>query len=88
MSNFNRAIVTNSVLNTIGSWLPRGWAWRRLALGQLQTLLTVANLVAFGGKGYRSALRDVFDAMHRAFGWDGGAPTPSALTRARGKLSE
>ena len=46
------------------------------------------NMVAFGNKGYRAALRDVFDDMHRAFGWSDGAPTPSALTQARGKLSE
>ena len=47
MGNFDRAIFTTSILNTIGSLLPRGWAWRRSALGPLQTLLTVMNMVAF-----------------------------------------
>jgi hypothetical protein len=88
MGTFDRTIFTTSILNAIGSWLPRGWVWRRSALGPLQTLLTVMNMVAFGGKGYRAALRDVFDHLHRAFGWDDGAPTSSALTQARGKLTE
>lgn len=88
MSNPDRTIFTDSVLNTIGTWLPRGWVWRKSALGPLQTVLTVMNMVAFGSKGYRAALRDVFDDMHRSFGWSEGAPTPSALTQARGKLSE
>lgn len=88
MSNFNLAFFTDSLLSTIGEWLPRGWVWRKSALGPLQTLLTVMNMVAFGNKGYRAALRDVFADMHRAFGWSKGAPTPSALTQARGKLSE
>lgn len=88
MSNFNPASFTDSLLSTIGEWLPRGWVWRKSALGPLQTLLTVMNMVAFGNKGYRATLRDVFADMHRAFGWSKGAPTPSALTQARGKLSE
>lgn len=88
MGTFDRTLFTNSILSTIGDWLPRGWVWRRSALGPLQTLLTVISMVALGNKGYRSALRDVFADMHRAFGWDGDAPTPSALTQARGKLSE
>lgn len=46
------------------------------------------DMVASGNKGYRAALRDVFTDMHRSFGWGDGAPTPSALTQARGKLSE
>jgi hypothetical protein len=88
MSILDRTIFTNSILNQIGGWLPRGWVWRRSSLGPLQTLLTVMHMVAFGNKGYRAALRDVFADMHRAFGWSEGAPTPSALTQARGKLSE
>lgn len=88
MGTFDRTLFANSILSTIGDWLPRGWVWRRSALGPLQTLLTVISMVALGSKGYRSALRDVFADMHRAFGWEGGAPTPSALTQARGKLSE
>ena len=88
MGNFERTIFTDSILSRIGTWLPRGWVWRRSALGPLQTLLTVIDMVSMGGKGYRAALRDVFKDMHRAFGWGDGAPTPSALTQARGKLSE
>ncbi|MBA3686733.1 MAG: hypothetical protein H0W72_16035, partial [Planctomycetes bacterium] len=88
MGTFDCRFFTNSILNTVGTWLPRGWVWRRSALGPLQTLLTVMNMVALGNKGYRAALRDVFADMHRVFGWNGGAPTPSALTQARGKLSE
>ncbi len=88
MGTFDRSIFTTCVLARIGGWLPRGWVWRRSALGPLQTLLTVMHMVAFGNKGYRAALRDVFAAMHRSFGWDGDTPTPSALTQARGKLTE
>ena len=88
MSTLDRTIFTSSILNRIGTWLPRGWVWRRSALGPLQTFLTVMDMVAFGNKGYRAALRDVYDHMHGAFGWSDGAPTPSALTQARGKLSE
>jgi hypothetical protein len=88
MSTLDRTIFISSIFNQIGAWLPRGWVWRRSALGPLQTFLTVMDMVAFGNKGYRAALRDVFDDMHRAFGWSDGAPTPSALTQARGKLSE
>lgn len=88
MAILDASIFTDSILNRVGTWLPRGWVWKRSALGPLQTLMTVMNMVSFGNKGYRAALRDVFDAMHRAFGWDGPAPTPSALTQARGKLSE
>lgn len=88
MGNLDRTIFTDSFLSRIGNWLPRGWVWRRSSLGPLQTLLTVMHMVAFGSKGYRAALRDVFDGMHRAFGWGDGAPTPSALTQARGKLTE
>ncbi len=88
MGTFDRSIFTTSILARIGGWLPRGWVWRRSALGPLQTLLTVMDMVAFGNKGYRAALRDVFAAMHRSFGWDGDTPTPSALTQARGKLTE
>lgn len=79
---------TDSILGRIGSWLPRGWIWRVSSLGPLQTLLSVMHMTAFGRKGYRAALREVFDRMHEAFGWSGDAPTPSALTQARGKLSE
>ena len=88
MSTFDQTAFTTSVLSRIGTWLPRGWVWRKSPLGPLQTLLTVVSMVAFGSKGYRAALRDVFADMHRAFGWGEGAPTPSALTQARGKLSE
>lgn len=88
MGTLDRTIFSNSILNQIGKWLPRGWVWRRSTLGPLQTFLTVMHMVAFGNKGYRSALRDVWSDMHRAFGWGDGAPTPSALTQARGKLSE
>lgn len=88
MSTFDSGPFLDSILSTIGEWLPRGWVWRKSALGPLQTLLTVIHMTAFGNKGYRAALRDVFDDMHRAFGWGDGAPTPSALTQARGKLSE
>ena len=88
MSTFDHATFTTSFLAHIGTWLPRGWVWRKSPLGPLQTLLTVVSMVAFGSKGYRGALRDVFADMHRAFGWGEGAPTPSALTQARGKLSE
>ena len=88
MSTFDHATFTSSILSGIGSWLPRGWVWRKSPLGPLQTLLTVVSMVAFGSKGYRAALRDVFADMHRAFGWGEGTPTPSALTQARGKLSE
>ena len=88
MSNFDPTSFTGSFLSTIGEWLPRGWVWRRSALGPLQTLLTVMNMVAFGRKGYRAALREVFADMHHAFGWSEGAPTPSALTQARRKLTE
>jgi len=79
---------TNSFLSRVGDWLPRGWVWRRSALGPLQTLMTVVAMVALGNKGYRAALREVFTAMHRSFGWVDDPPTPSALTQARGKLSE
>jgi hypothetical protein len=88
MSNFDPTSFTTSFLSTIGEWLPRGWVWRKSALGPLQTLMTVMNMVALGKQGYRAALREVFTDMHRVFGWSGGAPTPSALTQARGKLSE
>lgn len=88
MSNFDPTSFTDSFLGTIGEWLPRGWVWRRSALGPLQTLMTVMHMTVFGKKGYRAALFDVFTDMHRAFGWSGAAPTPSALTQARGKLSE
>jgi hypothetical protein len=88
MSTLDATAFTTSFLSRIGTWLPRGWVWRKSPLGPLQTLLTVVSMVAFGSKGYRSALRDVFADMHRAFGWSAGAPTPSALTQARGKLSE
>jgi hypothetical protein len=88
MGIIDSRVFSDSVLGTIGSWLPRGWVWRKSALGPLQTLLTVMTMVSSGNKGYRSALRDVFADMHRSFGWDQGAPTPSALTQARGKLSE
>jgi hypothetical protein len=88
MSTFDSTAFTTSILSHIGTWLPRGWVWRKSPLGPLQTLLTVVSMVAFGSKGYRTALRDVFADMHRAFGWGEGTPTPSALTQARGKLSE
>jgi hypothetical protein len=88
MGTLDRTILTDSILIRVGTWLPRGWTWNRSPLGPLQTLLTVIHMVALGSKGYRSALRDVFADMHRAFGWGDGAPTPSALTQARGKLSE
>jgi len=88
MSTFDQTTFTTSILSHIGTWLPRGWIWRKSPLGPLQTLLTVVSMVAFGSKGYRAALRDVFADMHRAFGWGEGTPTPSALTQARGKLSE
>lgn len=79
---------TTSFLSQIGDWLPRGWVWHRSALGPLQTLMTVVAMVALGNKGYRAALREVFTAMHSSFGWVGDPPTPSALTQARGKLTE
>jgi hypothetical protein len=88
MSTCDPTPFIDSILSTIGTWLPRGWVWRKSALGPLQTLMTVIHMTAFGNKGYRAALRDVFAAMHRSFGWGDGAPTPSALTQARGKLSE
>jgi len=88
MGNFDRSIFFDSFLSRIGTWLPHGWVWRRSPLGPLQTLLTVIAMVGMGSKGYRAALRDVFADMHRKFGWGDGAPTPSALTQARGKLSE
>lgn len=50
--------------------------------------MTVIHMTALGAKGYRAGLRAVFDAMHQAFGWHGDSPTPSALTQARGKLTE
>jgi len=88
MGNFDRSIFLDSFLSRIGTWLPCGWVWRRSLLGPQQTLLTVMSMVGLGNKGYRAALRDVFTDMHRKFGWGEGAPTPSALTQARGKLSE
>jgi hypothetical protein len=88
MSNLESTTFTSSILSKMGSWLPRGWVWRRSPLGPLQTLLTVIQMTAFGNTGYRAALRVVFEDMHKAFGWSKGVPTPSALTQARGKLSE
>lgn len=88
MSKFDVSHFTDSILGKIGEWLPRGWVWRQSPLGPLQTLMTVMHMSAFGNKGYRTALREVFTSMHRAFGWDPKVPTPSALTQARGKLSE
>ena len=88
MSNLEPTTFTSSILSKMGSWLPRGWVWRRSPLGPLQTLLTVIQMTAFGNTGYRAALRVVFEDMHKAFGWSKGVPTPSALTQARGKLSE
>lgn len=88
MGTLDRAIFITRILNQFGEWLPRGWVWLRSALGPLQTLLTVMHMVASGNKDYRAAPRDFFDDMHHAFGWGDGALTPSALTQARGKLSE
>lgn len=85
MSTCDPAVLTTSILATIGQWLPRGWTWKKSALGPLQTLMTVIHMTALGAKGYRAGMRAVFDAMHRAFGWEGDSPTPSALTQARGK---
>jgi hypothetical protein len=88
MGTLDRTILTDSILSRVGTWLPRGWTWNRSPLGPLQTLLTVIHMVALGSRGYPSALRDILSDMHRAFGWGDGAPIPSALIQARGKLSE
>jgi hypothetical protein len=88
MSQIEADIFTDSILGKIFDWLPLGWVWKRSPLGPLQTLLTVTHMTAFGKKGYRSALHEVFNRMHESFGWAGDVPTPSALTQARGKLSE
>ena len=88
MSSSDIPRFTTSFLSRVGDWLPRGWVWRRSALGPLQTLMTVVAMVALGNTGYRAALREVFTAMHRSFGWIDDPPTPSALTQARGKMSE
>jgi len=88
MSQIEASFFTDSILAKVPEWLPLGWVWKKSPLGPLQTLLTIIHMTAFGKKGYRAALREVFDRMHEAFGWDGDIPTPSALTQARGKLSE
>jgi hypothetical protein len=56
MSKFRSELFFSSILSDVGSWLPRGWVWRKSPLGPLQTLLTVKHMTAFGSQGYRAAL--------------------------------
>lgn len=88
MSTFNATTVVDSIFTKFSEALPLGWTWRCSPLGPRQTLMTVMHMVTTGAKRYRKALRDVFDDLHRYFGWTGPVPTPSALTQARGKLTE
>lgn len=89
MSKFDANTVIEGIFVKFAEWVPRGWVWRESPLGPQQTLLTVMHMVTTGQKRYRTALREVFERLHDAFGWrDGHAPTPAALTQARGKLSE
>jgi len=88
MSKSDANTVLKSIFVKFVERLPHGWVWRRSPLGPLQTLLTVMHMVTTGQKRYRTALREVFERLHDAFGWTADAPTPSALTQARGKLSE
>ena len=45
-------------------------------------------MVAFGRKGYRAALLEVFEKSHAVFASRSSTPSPVALTQARRKLSE
>lgn len=88
MSNFDATTVIDSIFTRFSDELGLGWVWQQSPLGPRQTLLTVMHMVTTGQKRYRTALREVFSSLHRAFGWEGKVPTPSALTQARGKLTE
>jgi hypothetical protein len=88
MSNFDASAVVESIFTRFSDELSLGWVWEQSPLGPRQTLLTVMHMVTTGQKRYRSALRQVFQEIHRSFGWEGRVPTPSALTQARGKLTE
>ncbi len=89
MSTFDISSFRDSILGKSASMLDPGWVWSKSPLGPLQTFLTVMTMVAFGRKGYRSALQEVFTLSHGGLGWGASSvPTPSALTQARRKMSE
>ena len=78
---------SSSLFREFFALLPHQWERDGGMLGPCQLWLTLMSMSVRGTKGYGRALNEMKETMGRHFGWDGGRPSPSALTQARKKLT-
>lgn len=85
MSKSDASTRNDNILHRLGSFLGRGWKWRRSPLGPLQTLLTLMHMTVFSVRGSSAAMQKLFDEVGAGpLGWT-AVPSDSAFSRARRK---
>jgi len=85
MSKSDASACNPNILHRLGSFLSRGWRWRRSPLGPLQTLLTLMQMTVFSVRGSSAAMQKLFDEVGGGpLGWK-AVPSDSAFSRARRK---